>query len=124
MNSVIDIQTITEYLGVQEGKSRNNVHVFSYTMNITNTGKSEVELISRYWLITNGNGEKTEVEGEGVVGEQPIIGPNKTYTYTSASMLKTEVGTMEGYYIFRDTIGSEFKVAIPLFSLSVPNSVH
>jgi ApaG protein len=136
----VNIKVTSKYLGKQDKPKNTQVFVFSYTVDITNNSAEPVKLLSRYWLITNGDGEKVEVQGDGVIGEQPTIEPNQTYSYTSASMLKTEVGTMEGYYRFtRDTnfgnaedmcnksgavLQSEFKAPIPVFSLAVPNSLH
>lgn len=124
MSKAIRIEVTSKYLGRQDQPAQTYVHVFSYTVNITNTSNENVKLLSRYWLITNGNGEKVEVEGDGVIGEQPTIGPNQTYSYTSASMLKTVVGTMEGFYRFESPNQDTFKAPIPMFSLAVPNSLH
>ncbi|MFT4652689.1 MAG: ApaG protein [Kangiellaceae bacterium] len=129
MNKHVQIEVTTKYLGKQEQSMQNDsrapqMYVFSYTVNITNTSSKAVKLLSRYWLITNGNGEKVEVEGDGVIGEQPVIAPNQTYSYTSASMLKTEVGTMEGFYNFQASDQDSFKAPIAVFSLAVPNSLH
>lgn len=123
MSQAIQIKVAVKYIGKQDNAVKDNMFVFSYTVNITNTSESTLQLLSRYWLITNGDGEKVEVQGDGVVGEQPIIKPQQTYSYTSASMLKTKVGTMEGYYRFTNNV-SEFDAPIPVFSLAVPNSVH
>lgn len=129
MNKHVEIEVTTKYLGKQEQSKQDHsnaprMYVFSYTVNITNTSSEAVKLLSRYWLITNGNGEKVEVEGDGVIGEQPVIAPNQTYSYTSASMLKTEVGTMEGFYNFQASDKDSFKAPIAVFSLAVPNSLH
>ena len=123
MSNKIKISVSTEYMGKQNNNDK-TAYVFRYTVTIGNLSQANVQLLSRYWLITNGDGEKVEVSGEGVVGEQPIIEPNKDYSYTSASMLKTKVGTMEGYYYFIDADKKEFKTAIPAFSLAVPNAIH
>jgi ApaG protein len=128
MKSLLDISTKIKFIGLQESSNISGdtqpVYVFSYTIKINNTLPQAAQLKSRYWLITNGDGETAEVEGEGVVGEQPIIQPNESYEYTSASMLKTEVGTMEGYYIFELADGNIHREPIPVFNLSKPNSLH
>jgi ApaG protein len=98
--------------------------VFSYKVTIQNLGSDSVQLRRRYWLVTNGDGEKVEVAGDGVVGQQPLIEPQQSFDYTSASMLKTPVGTMEGYYEFELPDGSTERAAIPIFSLAIPNSLH
>ena len=123
MNHKIQIDVKTKYIGQQQNSDK-LAYVFKYTVTIANNSNSPVQLMSRYWLITNGDGEKVEVSGEGVVGEQPVIESNQEYTYTSASMLKTEVGAMEGYYYFIDSDKQEFKAPIPPFSLAVPNTLH
>lgn len=124
MTQALQIKVSTKYIGKQEKPKETNVYVFSYTVNITNTSNKALRLLSRYWLITNGDGEKVEVQGEGVVGEQPTIAPQQTFSYTSASMLKTEVGTMEGFYNFVSDDHEEIQAPIPVFSLAVPNSLH
>lgn len=124
MSQTVLIEVTSKFLGKQNQPQQEQVFVFSYTVNITNNTEQSVKLLSRYWLITNGNGEKVEVEGDGVIGEQPTIKPKQTYTYTSASMLKTQVGTMEGFYQFEDNDQVIFKAPIPIFSLAVPNSLH
>lgn len=70
--------------------------VFAYTVTIRNLGRSNVQLMGRYWLITNSNGRQTEVQGEGVIGEQPLILPGNEFQYTSGAVLETPLGTMEG----------------------------
>ena len=72
--------------------------VFAYTVTIRNLGRMPVQLRGRYWLITNGNGREIEVQGEGVVGEQPHIAPGEEYQYTSGAVIETPMGTMQGHY--------------------------
>jgi ApaG protein len=124
MIPAIQIEVTSKYIGKQDEGSKPQMYVFSYTVNITNTGSENVKLLSRYWLITNGDGEKVEVQGDGVIGEQPVIAPNQTYSYTSASMLKTAIGSMQGHYNFQANDQDSFKAPIPVFSLAVPNSLH
>nr|WP_206663270.1 Co2+/Mg2+ efflux protein ApaG [Ningiella ruwaisensis] len=124
MTDLISIHVDTKYIGTQQKSEDSLVYVFSYTVNITNLSERPMTLKNRYWLITNGNGEKVEVRGEGVVGEQPTINPNDTFQYTSASMLKTQVGSMQGYYEFECTDKSMYKAPIPVFRLAVPNALH
>lgn len=124
MQTPLTINTQTKFIGLKEGGGYDPVYVFSYTVTISNNLEQSATLRSRYWLITNGNGEKSEVKGKGVIGEQPIIQPNASYEYTSASMLKTEVGTMEGYYEFELADGTLHREPIPVFNLSKPHSLH
>ena len=99
-------------------------YVFAYTITIANRGDATAQLLNRYWLVTNGDGEQQEVRGPGVVGNQPHIGPNESFRYTSACVLETAVGVMEGSYEFRAADGERFEVPIPVFSLAAPNAVH
>ncbi|AWK13791.1 Co2+/Mg2+ efflux protein ApaG [Candidatus Fukatsuia symbiotica] len=99
-------------------------YVFAYTVTIRNLGRSRVQLLSRYWLITNGNGSKTEVRGDGVVGEQPVILPASEFQYTSGAVLETPLGMMEGYYEMVDHLGHPFQVLIPVFRLAIPIMIH
>ncbi|MFC4701625.1 Co2+/Mg2+ efflux protein ApaG [Glaciecola siphonariae] len=124
MSESIHISVETKYIGQQERASNDLVHVFSYTVNITNLSDRAMTLRSRYWLITNGDGEKVEVSGEGVVGEQPTIAPQQSFQYTSASLLKTQVGSMQGYYDFEQADMSTYRAHIPVFRLAVPNALH
>ncbi|WP_264289536.1 Co2+/Mg2+ efflux protein ApaG [Duffyella gerundensis] len=99
-------------------------YVFAYTITVRNLGRNTVQLIGRYWLITNGNGEASEVEGEGVVGEQPYIEPGDEFQYTSGAVLETPLGTMQGHYVMVDNEGESFQVEIPVFRLAVSSHVH
>ena len=107
-----------------ESDPATNRYVFAYTIMIENTGERPARLMRRRWLITNGNGEKQEVQGPGVVGRQPRLVPGERFRYTSAAVLETAVGAMQGHYEFRADDGVEFRVSIPVFSLAVPNIVH
>ncbi|AIR04736.1 MULTISPECIES: Co2+/Mg2+ efflux protein ApaG [Cedecea] len=98
--------------------------VFAYTVTIRNLGRTAVQLLGRYWLITNGNGRETEVQGEGVVGEQPHIEPGNDYQYTSGAVIETPLGTMQGHYTMVDAQGEAFKVEIPVFRLAIPTFIH
>ncbi|MBW1212843.1 Co2+/Mg2+ efflux protein ApaG [Pantoea allii] len=99
-------------------------YVFAYTVTIRNVGRSSVQLLRRYWLITNGNGRETEVQGEGVIGEQPHIAPGNEYQYTSGAVLETPMGTMQGHYVMVDEQGDEFHVEIPVFRLAIQTHIH
>lgn len=98
--------------------------VFAYTVTIRNLGRTAVQLLGRYWLITNGNGRETEVQGEGVVGVQPHIAPGGEYQYTSGAVLETPLGTMQGHYEMIDAEGNPFSIDIPVFRLAVPALIH
>lgn len=98
--------------------------VFAYTITIANGGHEPAQLLNRRWLITDGDGVEEEVRGPGVVGNQPRIAPGEAFRYTSACVLTTAVGTMEGHYEFQSGSGEMFDVPIQRFSLEVPNVVH
>ena len=99
-------------------------YVFAYTVTIRNLGRSQVQLLGRYWLITNGHGRETEVQGEGVVGVQPHIPAGGEYQYTSGAVIETPLGTMQGHYEMIDIDGSPFRIEIPVFRLAVPTLIH
>ena len=92
-------------------------YFFGYRIRITNESTERVQLMRREWTIIDGDGERAEVEGEGVVGQQPILEPGQSYVYSSFCPLGTPWGTMEGWYIFRDHAGEEFRVRIGRFFL-------
>jgi ApaG protein len=91
-----------------------------YHIRIENHSDITVQLMSRHWRITDGQGMINHVDGEGVVGEQPVLKPGKTHDYVSGCPLNTPHGSMEGHYTFRREDGSFMQVAIPFFSLAAP----
>jgi ApaG protein len=95
-------------------------YVWAYHILIENSSDRTVQLQSRYWRITDQNGRVEEVRGPGVVGEQPILNPGDTYSYSSGCPLTTPSGTMVGRYQMRDERGQDFEIDIPAFSLDVP----
>jgi ApaG protein len=119
----IKIQVHSKYIEEQSHPDLNR-YVFAYMVTIKNLSQQEVQLLSRFWLITDANGKEIRVEGEGVVGEKPIIAPNDDYTYTSGSAIETPLGVMEGHYVMIDEAGDEFTVAIDPFRLSIPNILN
>ena len=98
--------------------------VFSYTITISNQSNETVQLIDRYWLITDVNGESNTVSGEGVIGQQPHIKPNESFTYTSGCVLKSPLGNMQGHYQMQQRDGELIQVDIPLFRLVKPNILN
>ena len=100
-------------------------YVFSYTVTVHNQSPHSVQLMARYWKITQGSGECQEVRGKGVVGQQPLIGPGQQFRYTSRAILQTPVGVMEGAYTLLDTSTQRaFEVVISPFRLAVPLHLH
>ena len=102
-----------------------------YTITISNSNNCVVRLLSRHWIITDSNGDKLEIRGEGVVGKKPYIFPGKAFRYTSGVSIKTEIGMMVGSYFMTDRYdepddgsSSIFEVPIPAFSIHMPNVLH
>ncbi len=91
-----------------------------YHIRIENHSDETIQLITRHWRITDGNGMVNHVDGEGVVGEQPILPPGGTHDYVSGCPLTTPHGSMEGHYTFRREDGAPLRVAIPFFPLAAP----
>jgi len=119
----IQVDVSTNYLEEQSSEPAKRF-VFSYTITIKNIGNIAARLISRHWIITNANGEIQEVQGLGVVGEQPYLQPGEEFRYSSGSVLETPVGTMEGSYTLIADDKLEFKTSIPPFTLSAPHTLH
>lgn len=120
-----DISVSSETLYIREQSSpRDSRYVFAYTMTIKNTGTMAARLLRRHWVITDANGKIQEVKGDGVIGEQPHILPGETHQYSSASVLETPVGCMQGSYDMIADDGVEFEANIPVFNLSLPNALH
>ncbi|MCG7498682.1 Co2+/Mg2+ efflux protein ApaG [Vibrio sp. Of7-15] len=108
----------------EQSEPENQRYVFSYTVTIKNLSKETVQLLRRRWLITDANEKKLLVEGDGVVGEQPVIHAKQEYSYTSATAIETPVGVMEGHYIMQDEEKTEFKAVIEPFRLAIPNILN
>ena len=101
-----------------------NRYVFAYKVNIQNKGTVAAKLVTRHWIITDANGKIQEVKGQGVVGEQPFLRPGEGFQYTSGAVLDTAVGTMRGFYQMVGEDGNRFNAEIPIFTLSVPRTLH
>lgn len=123
MKSAITINTESRYID-KESDAEQSRFVFAYTIVIENSGARAAQLLNRHWHITDAQGDVQEVQGPGVVGQQPKLAAGESYRYTSAAVLSTPVGSMHGHYEFVDDEGNRFLVQIPAFSLSVPNLVH
>ena len=96
--------------------------VFGYRVKIDNQGSEAVQLMSRYWQITDALGRTMEVEGAGVVGEQPLIEPGDLFEYTSRTPLSTPSGVMMGRYQMVTSSGETFEANVPAFSLDAPGA--
>jgi len=97
---------------------------WAYHIRLENGGEQEVQLLTRRWVITDGRGARHSVEGEGVVGEQPVIAPGQSYDYVSGCPLDTPTGAMEGSYQMIGADGEIFNVRIPRFQLIGPEGVE
>lgn len=98
--------------------------VWAYHVRIENEGLETVQLVRRYWRIVDGGGKVEEVQGTGVVGEQPILKPGEAFEYTSGAPLAVPGGFMMGHYEMITEDGDVFKIAIPTFSLDRPNQTE
>ncbi|TCM15039.1 ApaG protein [Novosphingobium sp. PhB165] len=94
-----------------------------YHIRIENDSDDSLQLLTRHWRITDANGDVNLVEGEGVVGEQPLIRPGRSHDYVSGCPLTTPQGSMEGYYTFVRSDGTELEAQIPFFPLAAPAKV-
>jgi ApaG protein len=108
----------------EQSSPKEHRYVFAYTITIRNIGNNAVKLLRRRWIITDSNGKIQEVHGEGVVGKQPHLKPGESFRYTSGALLETDVGTMQGAYIFSTDNDEHFSIPIPRFTLSIPRTLH
>ena len=97
---------------------------FAYRIRISNAGEETVQLVSRHWVITDGEGRVEHVRGPGVVGEQPVLEPGGSFEYTSFCTLPTPIGSMHGTYQMVTAGGSAFDAEIAPFSLAVPSALN
>ena len=119
----IEVVAKPAYLADQSDPAKSQ-YVFAYTITIANTGNVTVQLVSRHWLITDGEHRVQEVKGLGVIGQQPVLKPGEKFEYTSGASLPTPVGTMRGTYQMVAEDGHTFDATIPIFTLSVPRTLH
>ncbi len=123
LSDSIEIEVQSSFLADQSDPSDSR-YVFAYTITIRNAGPQPAKLLTRHWLITDGNGKVQEVRGDGVVGEQPRILPGRVHRYSSGAVLETPVGTMEGSYGMLSDDGTAFSAKIPRFRLAVPGALN
>ncbi len=105
-----------------ESSPEEGQYFWAYKIEIANLGQEIVRLRSRHWRITDANGKIEEVRGAGVVGKQPVLKPGETFAYTSGCPLNTSSGIMVGTYQMQNERGELFSIAIPAFSLDLPNA--
>ena len=121
-NSII-IEVEPQFLP-QHSQPDDNKFAFAYTITITNNCSDACQLLARHWIITDANEQIQEVQGAGVVGEQPRLVPGASFTYASGAILKTEWGTMKGSYQMRSDAGEIFDVPISEFALVPAHALH
>jgi ApaG protein len=119
----VDVKVVTRYLPEQSQPEQNRF-AFAYNVTIVNQGDLPAKLLSRHWLITDGDGRVQEVRGAGVVGQQPLIAVGESHTYSSGTVMATRVGTMQGSYQMLAEDGKQFDALIAPFRLAVPGSLH
>ena len=117
------VTPVARFLAEQSDPAKNQ-YFFTYTITITNTGDVAAQLVSRHWIITDADHKVQEVKGLGVVGQQPLLQPGESFEYTSGASIPTNVGTMHGTYQMLAADGKAFDAPIPLFTLSVPRTLH
>ena len=132
LSEYVTVSSSTTYVE-QQSDINNNRYVFAYKITISNHSEQSVQLLSRHWVINDANHKTEEIYGEGVIGEQPLIKPGESYSYTSGAILETEIGTMQGrYFLITKPLDQndselnleEFEVMIPKFTLTVPRTLH
>jgi ApaG protein len=116
--------TVKSFYFAERSSPQNDQYAFGYTVKIANEGKSTAQLRSRHWIITDGDGKVQEVRGDGVVGQQPVLGPGQEFEYSSWCMLATPHGSMQGTYQMVSDDGEPFDAQIAPFPLALPYSLN
>lgn len=119
----VAVSAIPQFIADQSDPATER-YVFAYTITIENVGTVPAQLISRHWIITDGNSRTQEVRGLGVIGQQPLLNPGETFEYTSGCQLDTPVGTMRGSFQMTAEDGTQFEATIAEFTLSIPRVLH
>ena len=119
----IEVRVETRYLPEQSDPEQHR-YAFSYRVHIHNSGGLSAQLLSRHWVITDGDGHTQEVRGAGVIGQQPSLEPGEDYSYNSGTLLTTPVGSMHGSYQMIAEDGQHFDAPISPFCLAVPGVLH
>ncbi|EIK98725.1 CO2+/MG2+ efflux protein ApaG [Pseudomonas sp. M47T1] len=119
----IDVSVVTRFLA-EQSQPEHQRFAFAYTVTVQNNGQLPAKLVSRHWVITDGDGKVEEVRGAGVVGQQPLIEAGESHTYSSGTVMTSQVGTMQGSYQMVAEDGKHFDAVIAPFRLAVPGSLH
>lgn len=112
--------TVAPLFSLADSDPSDDTFVFTYDVEVENQGEAPAQLLFRHWTIHDSVGEDTEVDGEGVVGEQPSLAPGQSHGYRSYCVLRSPLGYMEGYYTFVRPDGRRFRVDVPRFHLRAP----
>ena len=118
-----DVSVTSRFLPEQSQPEQNRF-AYAYTVTLHNSGQLAAKLLSRHWVITDGDGHVQEVRGPGVVGQQPRLEPGEQYSYSSGTLMTTRVGFMQGSYQMRASDGHAFDAPIAPFRLAVPGALH
>ncbi len=109
----------------EQSSAKEKTYCYAYRISITNETDSPVQLLRRHWRVLNGHGEEKIVEGDGVIGKQPVLWPGEEHGYVSGSVITTPIGTMSGFYVMVEAeTGREFQVTIPTFLLVAPHTLN
>ena len=119
----VDVSVTTRFLA-EQSQPEHDRFAFAYSITVSNNGSLPARLLSRHWVITDGNCHVEEVRGEGVVGQQPLIDAGKSHSYSSGTVMTTKVGTMQGTYQMLAEDGTRFDAVIKPFRLAVPGALH
>ena len=119
----IRVHVKTEYLPSESDEDKNRF-VFAYTISVENHGVQAAKLLSRHWIITDAENRVQEVKGKGVIGEQPHLKEGESFSYTSGTMIETQVGSMQGAYQMIADDGHKFDAEIKPFTLAIPGVLH
>jgi len=119
----VDVSVTTRFLA-EQSQPEHDRFAFAYSITVRNNGSLPARLLSRHWVITDGDGHVEEVRGEGVVGQQPLIDAGKSHSYSSGTVMTTKVGTMQGTNQMLAEDGTRFDAVIKPFRLAVPGALH
>ena len=119
----IRVEVLSQY-SPENSRPQDDEWIFQYTVRITNQSNQTVQLLNRHWIITDGFDQVKEVKGPGVIGEQPVLAPGESFTYSSWCPLKTPVGTMRGTYEMSTPEGNLFDIEIGSFGLKAKYRVN
>jgi len=118
----IQIDVLPQYVP-EQSDPLHSLFSFAYTITVTNTGQVAAQLISRHWIIQNDQGHTEEVQGLGVIGQQPLLQPGQSFQYTSGCRLRSASGTMRGSFFFVAEDGHRFDAPINTFVLESTDGV-